>query len=83
MADRGPTGKSSFIETEKVSFVERFHGENNKLNIFRLFKLEFMGWADQLEDFPASYFNSMLHSFYVWGRLGFSFTEKKIIFLFR
>lgn len=37
-----------------------------------------MGWADQLEGFPASYFNSiLLHSCYVWGGLGFFFTEKK------
>lgn len=32
-------GKSSFIGIEKVSFVEHFHGENSKLNVFRLFKL--------------------------------------------
>lgn len=32
-------GKSSFIEIEKVSFVEYFHGENRELNIFRLPKL--------------------------------------------
>lgn len=64
MADRGPTGKSSFIETEKVSFVERFHGENNKLNIFRLFRL-FRSASGADQDFPASYLNSiLLHSFY-------------------
>lgn len=39
MADRGPTGKSSLIEIEKVSFVEHFHGENRELNVFRLLKL--------------------------------------------
>lgn len=62
---QGPTGKSSFIETEKVSFVERFHGENNKLNIYRLFRLlRSPARADQLEDFPTSYFNGIfLHSF--------------------
>lgn len=68
MADRGPRGKSSLIDTEKVSFVECFHGENNKLNIFRLFRLfRSAGWADQ--DFPVSCLNSIsLHSFYEQGR---------------
>jgi len=44
-----------------------------------------MGWADQLEDFPASYFNStLLHSFWLCGvGLGFlSLTKQKSFFSF-
>lgn len=49
-AVKGPTGKSAFIEAEKVSFLGRLHGENNKCStfipclIFRLFS-----WNDPWE----------------------------------
>lgn len=64
-------GKSSFIETEKVSFVEHFHGENSKFNVFRLLKLlsSRVGLTNW-KVFPASYCNRiLLHSFHVWGGL--------------
>lgn len=33
-AVKGPTAKSAFIEAEKVSFLGRLHGEDNKCNTF-------------------------------------------------
>lgn len=71
MAGRGPTGKSSFIEIEKVSFVEYFHGENRELNVFRLPKLlSSMVGLTNWKVFPAIYCDSIsLHSFCVWGGL--------------
>lgn len=48
-------GKSSFIEIEKVSFVEYFHGENRELNVFRLPKLlRSMVGLTNWKVFPAS-----------------------------
>jgi len=52
-AVRGPTGKSVFIEAEKVNFLGRLHGESNKCSTFRpsvIFRLS--SWNDRWEQTP-------------------------------
>lgn len=52
-AVKGPTGKSVFIEAEKVSFLGRLHGENNKCSTFipcMVFRLS--SWNDPWEKAP-------------------------------
>ena len=52
-AAKGPTGKSVFIEAEKVNFLGCLHGENNKCCTFIpcvIFRLS--SWNDPWEKTP-------------------------------